>query len=253
MHIELMGCTSAGKSTLARGILEACRQQGTDILLGNDFVLRQVRLNWVKGHLPRTLLVDLAALFFCLLTWRHNLEFYRFTTRLLLQLPMAPLEKLNLLRNVFKKIGIYEIIRFRSNERQVILVDEGVLQAAHNLFVHVSADVNPEHLATFARLIPLPDVIVYLRQPASLLIDRTIKRGHKRIPDRSPRTVARFITQALATFEKLVQNPAVENRLVVVDGGREVVIAATDQDEPVFSLASRLVQNGMTSGIYESI
>ena len=253
MHIELIGCTSAGKSTLARGILEACHQQGIDILLGDSFVLKQVRLNWIKGHLPRTLLVDLAALFFCLVTWRNNLQFYLFATQLLFQLPMAPLERLNLLRNVLKKIGIYEIISLRGNDQQVILVDEGVLQAAHNLFVHISGDVKTEHLSTFVRLIPLPDVIVYLRQPESLLIDRTMKRGHKRIPDHSYSNVARFIKQALTTFEKLVENPAVENKLLVVDGGQDVMMAADYQDDPLFGLASKILRNGMATKIYESL
>ncbi len=253
MQIELVGCTSAGKSTLIRGILQACHEQGIDILPGDDFVLKQVRLNWIKGHLPRTLLVDLVALFTCLVTWRNNLEFCLFATQLLLQLPIARLEKLNLLRNVLKKIGIHEIICFRSTDQQVILVDEGVLQAAHNLFVHVSVDVKAEHLATFARLSPLPDVIVYLRQPESLLINRTMKRGHKRIPDRSYSNVVRFIKQAVATFDKLVQYPAVESKLLVVDSEQNVTIAANYQDDPLLGQALKIIRSGITTRIYESL
>jgi thymidylate kinase len=253
VQIELIGCTSAGKSTLSMGILQACHQQGLDIFLGDDFVLRQVRLNWIKGHLPRTLLVDLAALFACLVTWRTHLEFYLFATQLLFQLPIPRLEKLNLLRNVLKKIGIYEIIRSHSTDRQVILVDEGVLQAAHNLFVHGSLQVKAEHLATFARLIPFPDVIVYLKEPESLLIARTMKRGHKRIPDCSYSNVVRFIEQAVATFDKLVQNPAVESKLLVVHGGQHVTIAANNQDDLLCGRALKIIQSGLSMGIYEPL
>jgi thymidylate kinase len=246
LHIELIGCTSAGKSTLSRSILQACHQQGLDILLGDDFVLKQVGLNWVKSHLPRTLLVDLLALLACIITWPNNLKFYRFATQLLFPLPISPLVKLNLLRNVLKKIGIYEIISFRSTNRQIILVDEGVLQAAHNLFVHGSVQVKMENLATFAKLIPLPDVIVYLRQPESLLIDRTVKRGHKRIPDRSYSNVVPFIRQAITTFDKLVQNPAVESKLLIIEGDQKVTVAASYQDDPSFGLALKIIQNGIT-------
>ena len=246
LHIELIGCTSAGKSTLSRSILQACRQQGLEILLGDDFVLKQVGLNWVKSHLPRTLLVDLLALFACIVTWPNNLKFYLFAAQLLFQLPIPQLEKLNLLRNVLKKIGIYEIIRFRGASRQIILVDEGVLQAAHNLFVHSAVQVKMENLATFTQLIPLPDVIVYLRQPESLLIDRTIKRGHKRIPDRSYSNVVPFIRQAVDTFDKLAQNPAVERKLLIVEGGQNVTVAASYQDNPLFGLALKIIQNGIT-------
>lgn len=253
MQIELIGCTSAGKSTLIGGILQASSQQGLDIFLGDDFVLRQVRLDWINSHLARTLIVDLVALFACLVTWRNNQEYYRFATQTLLQLPIARFEKLNLFRNVLKKIGIYEIIRFRSNDEQIVLVDEGVLQAAHNLFVHGSVDVEMDKILTFARLIPLPDVVVYLRQPESVLIDRTTERGHKRIPDRTFGNVFRFVNRAVTTFDKLVENPAVASRLLVVDGGQNVVVVANDQDNPLLDRAAKIIQSGITLSITSSL
>ena len=254
MLIEIIGCTSAGKSTQARSIFQACRGQGIDIFLGDDFVLRQIRLQWIKINLLRKLLVNLFALFVSLLTWRNNLEFYAFATQFVFQLPIAWLEKLGLLRNVLKKIGIYEIIRLRSTDQQIILEDEGVLHAAHHLFVHCSIQVKAEHLATFIKLIPLPDVIVYLRQPESLLIDRTMKRGHKRIPVGSYSDVARFIKNAVATFDKLAQYPAVESKLLLVNvnGGQNVDIVAPDQDDPLVRKALKIIQNEMTAGIHKS-
>jgi thymidylate kinase len=251
LQIELIGCTSAGKSTLTRSILQACHQQGLDILLGDDFVLRQVRLNWIKSHLLRKLLVNLVALSASLVTWRTNLKIYRFAAQFLFQLPITQLEKLNTLKNVLKRVGIYEIIRVRSTDRQAILIDEGVLQAAHYLFVHSSVQVKAEHLATFARLAPLPDVVVYLRQPESLLIDRTMRRGHKRIPNRSYSNVVPFIERAVATFDKLAQHPAVERKLLVVDGGQAATMAANNQDDPIMGLALEIIRSGFTSDTTE--
>lgn len=249
MQIELIGCTSSGKSTLIRKISHACNEQGIDIFLSTDFVLKQVRLNWVKNHLLRTLLIDLCALFACLVTWRKNVKFYLFVTRRLLWLPIALFEKINLLRNALKKIGIFEIISFRSANQQVILVDEGVLQAAHNLFVHASIEVSMEHLYTFARLVPLPDVVVYLKQPEGLLIDRTMKRGHKRIPDHSYDKVARFVKQAVATFNKLVQYPLVESKLIVIGGCENVIEATNDRDDPIVDLFMRIIDRGSINSI----
>lgn len=247
MQIELIGCTSAGKSTLIKGICQACQEQGLELLLRDDFVLKQVRLSWIKSHLPRTLLVDLVALFACLITWRRNRKFYRFATQLLFQLPIPQLERLNLLRNVLKKIGIYEIIQFRLASQQVILVDEGVLQAAHNLFVHSSVEVETEHVSTFAGLVPLPDVVVYLKQPEALLTDRTMKRGHKRIPDRSYGTVVCFVKQAVATFEKLVQHPVIENKLLIIDGDQDVIMVKNEQEDPIMGLALKIIQSGFAT------
>ena len=240
MQIEFIGCTNAGKSTLIEGILQACHEQGADILPGNDFVLKQIGLNWVRSHQLRMLLVNLAGLYACLITWRKNLDFYLFAARLLFQLPIPRPERLNLLRNVLKRIGIYEIIRFRSTDQQIILVDEGTLQTAHNLFVHGSAYMKMEDLSTFAGLIPIPDGIVYLRQPESLLIDRIMKRGHKRIPDRSYGNVVHFVKQAVATFDGLMQYPKVENRVLVIDASQEVTMSKNFPDNPIMGLVSKI-------------
>jgi thymidylate kinase len=247
LQIELIGSTGAGKSTLTRNILDACHQLGIEIFLADDFVLKQVRLNWIKSHLLRKFLLNLAALLVCVATWHTYLEIYLFAARVLFPLPIPRLVKLYSLRNVLKRIGIYEIIRLRSSDPQIILVDEGALQTAHNLFVHDSVQVKVEHLATFARLIPLPDVIVYLRQPESLLIERTMKRGHKRLTHSSHSNVARFIEQAVTTFDNLAQNPVVESKLLVVNGGQEVTTAIDRPDDPFMALALHMIRSGLTS------
>jgi thymidylate kinase len=252
MQIELIGCTGAGKSTLIRKILHVCHEQGVDIYLGDDFVLKQIGLNWIKNHLLRTLLMDLAALSACLLTWRRNVKFYFFAARRLFCLPIALYEKINLLRNVLKKVGIFEIIRFRDTDKQIIMIDEGVLQAAHNLFVHVSIELKTEDLLTFTRLVTLPDAVVYLKQPEGLLIERTMKRGHKRIPDRSYGKVVRFVKQAVATFDKLVQYQVVENKLLVVGDGENVIEATNDKDDPIVGLFLKIIERGCTSNITDT-
>lgn len=242
MQIELIGCTSAGKSTLARDILLACREQGLDIFLGEDFVLKQFRLNWIKSDLLRRLLVNLAALFAGLVTWHNNRNFYSFASQILSQLPIPRAERLNLLRNVLKKLGISEIVRARRKGQQIVLLDEGVLHIAHNLFVHVAAGPKTDAISDFVKLIPLPDVVVYIRQPESTLIERIVKRGHGRIADPSYENVARFVRRAVATFDTLAQEPAVENKLLVVDGVRRVTSVANEQDDPVLDLASGIIR-----------
>lgn len=229
MLIELIGCTSAGKSTLARDILRACRERDIELLMGDDFVLKQVRLDWVKGSLARTLLMDLLLSFVCLVTWQNNLEFCAFAGQIILRLPIGRLEKLNMARNVLKKIGVYEIIRRRGSDQQVVLVDEGTLHAAHYLFVHVSVPPNASDVATFARLAPLPDVAIYVRQSEVVLIERTLKRGHKRIPDCSYAKVEIFIKRAVETFDKLVEQPMIERRLLVVDNQRQHCIRPDEE------------------------
>ena len=224
IQIELTGCTGAGKSTLARGIVQACREQGIDVVMGDEVVLGLARLNWLRGSLARTLCLDLICLPAWLATWGRHRAFHAFTIRTIWRLPIAWTVRLNLLRNVLKKMGTHEIVRRRSPRRQVALVDEGTLHAAHNLFVHVAVPPSPDDIATFARLAPLPDAAVYVKQQESVLIERTLARGHKRIEDRSSASVQLFVERAIETFEMLWQQAAISERLLVVDGRQEIVV-----------------------------
>ncbi len=218
MMIELTGSTGAGKSTLASGMLQAYQQRGIDMLMGDDLVLKQIRLSRVKNRWLRLLGVDLVALLTCLATWQRHHAFYAFALPIIFRLPIGGFEKLNLTRNVLKKIGVYEVIRHRSAEQQIILVDEGTLHAAHNLFVHVAVAPNVKDVAAFLQLVPLPDLAVYVRQSESVLIARTLARGHKRIPDRSHANVEHFIERSVEVSDQVAQQLALDSRLVVVDG-----------------------------------
>jgi hypothetical protein len=246
MQIELIGCTGAGKSTLARGILQADREHGIDALMGDEFVLKQVRLNWVKGRLARTLCMDLLSLFACLVTWRDNHEFYLFVMRIISRLPVAValFEKVNIARNALKNIGIYEIVRRRGSDQQIVLVDEGTLHTAHYLFVHVSVEPNASDLSTFARLVPLPDVAICVQQDEAVLIERTLARGHKRIPDGSYAQVKRFIERAADTFDKLMRQLLLESRLLVVACEQDLVVTQDYRNDPLPAGILRIIGAG---------
>ena len=242
MQIELIGCTCAGKTTMARDMVEAGRQQGLDVYMAEDFVLAQVRLAWINNHFLRKLLFNLSGLFASAVSWRKNRNLYVFATKILLQLPISQLERMNLLRNVFKKLGISEIVRARSEGRQIILLDEGVLHVAHNLFVHVTTEPKLDVIPTFVSLLSLPDVILYVQQPESTLIERIIARGHTRIPNPSPENVASFVRRAVTTFNKLMQEPAVMNRLVILDGVEQVIIVARQGNDRASGSAQGIIQ-----------
>ena len=226
MQIELIGCTSSGKTTLLRGILQACRERGIDAVSGYDYVLIKASLNWVRGYLARTLLIDLVSLVNCFWTWRKNYKFYFLTLQILFNLPssISLFEKLNIARNVFKKVGIYEVICRYASDKQIVLMDEGTLNTANYLFVHVTSERPTEFFSIFERLVPLPDVVIYLKQDESIMIERTLARGHKRIPDGSHELAKCFINRAVATFDELSMNPTIRARLVIVNNDQRVIV-----------------------------
>jgi hypothetical protein len=219
MHVEVIGCTSAGKSSLVRGMLAAAFERGQDFVTGDDLALG--RLSPIVGNeFVRRRLIDLPALIASVGAFRTHGELIRLVLRLSRTAPGALTARLNLARNALRKIGLREIVTSRPRPGRTVLVDnEGVLQAAHNLFVHVAeaADVDDAALLAFLRLAPLPDVVVYRRQPEAELVARTLRRGHKRVPGGSPAAARRFVARAVRVFETVAADPGVASRLVVLE------------------------------------
>jgi hypothetical protein len=116
------------------------------------------------------------------------------------------------------------------------------LHIAHYLFVHVSIKPNLDDLETFIRLVSLPDVAVYIRQPETVLISRTRSRGHKRIPEGASALVNRFIRHSLAVFENLIDCSSLEDRLVIVNAGEVIKPARNSSDSPRLEFARKILE-----------
>jgi hypothetical protein len=215
--IELIGCTSAGKSTLTNHILQLCRDDGIDISLGDDFLLNQFHLGWVGQSTFRAALVNLISLPVALINWGKYHRYFGFAFRTTTRLPISLPENAYLCRNILKNIGIYEIARTRAKDRQVIILDEGPLNSANLLFVHVAVALPDTGLSEFVQVVPLPDAAFYLREQEDVLTQRTLARGHKRIQNGNLGEVEKFVHSAVALFERLAQEPAVRTRLFIVN------------------------------------
>lgn len=243
MQIELIGCTSSGKSSLARNLLKSDAQQGFNLVTSYDFVLQWAHLDWIKNHRVRMLLLNVIAFLACLFTWRKNLAFYRFAGGVIARLPhgISLFEKLKIARIAARNVGIFEIVHRNKSDRQVVLADEGTLHIAHYLFVHVSVEPDLSHLDTFIHMVSLPDVAVYIRQPESVLISRASRRGHKRIPEGASVMVNRFIQHGRAVFEELAECSNLADRLVIVNDGEVIQPARESQDNPRLEFARKLL------------
>jgi len=224
MHIELIGCSGAGKSTLIKKILSICRENNIEAYTDDQFVLHVANLNWIRFYMLRTLLVDIISFFSCLIVIRHNFRLYRLVNEIVRQLPptVSFMEKLNILRNTYKKIGSFEIIKRKNLDKQLVFWDEGTLHTAHYLFVQTSVPPVMDYLDQFLKLVPLPDAIIYLQQAESVLIDRTLARHHKRIPEHSPAMVKKFIEHALSLFHKIEHEPSVRSKLIIIDEQHQI-------------------------------
>ncbi len=225
MQVELIGCTGAGKSTFAEHFIEECAAKQINAVTSVDYLLGKVGLNWVSSRIARALLIDVVCLPGCIGALLKDPAPLIFGIKSVFSLKgqVGVFNRINLLRNVVKKFGVYHLIGSASRDDLVIVVDEGTLHAAHNLFVHVDAPPDIAELDRFAELVPLPNLAVRVMQEKETLVERTLARGHSRVRDPSSATVGRFITHAEQVFDHLVDALQRGDRLVGV-GGRSHVL-----------------------------
>lgn len=230
-------------------MVQAGRDQGIDVQLSDDFVLNWSRLGWINNEFMQRRAIELLALGACLVLWRKYREFNGFVLEVSRLAPGSWFYKLNVARITLRKIGIYEIVRRFSSDEQVVLLDnEGVLQGSHSLFVHSKAWSHDPDLMKFAALAPLVDVVVYVRQPLSVLIARTEKRGHNRIPGHSSDRVGFFVKQAVDIFEALHLCPVIADRLLVIEGEQNTLVAPSHYSNPLLMKAVKLIAAGIGEG-----
>jgi hypothetical protein len=95
--IELIGCTSSGKSTLASHILQFCRDKGIDnVSLGEDFLLDQFHAGRIGNSKIRAVLINLIALSVALFNWETYRRYFGFAFRSITHLPIPLSEKIYL-------------------------------------------------------------------------------------------------------------------------------------------------------------
>jgi len=245
MHIELIGSTSAGKTTLAKKMVEAGKKRGIDISLSDDFMLEQLHLSWVTNAFARRRLVELIAFAVCLTCLARYKDFFGFVVREGKSSPGSWFYRINRIRNVIRKIGIFEFVSRRRGAQQIVLADnEGVLQGVHNLFVHQNSQVDVQKISRYVELVPLPDAVLYLQQDEAVLVSRTLGRGHARVSGGSPDKVVHFIRQAVAVFNELTRAPKIQERLLILDGEVDFLHEADNSLKINFHRPTELVRPG---------
>jgi thymidylate kinase len=200
MIVEFIGCTNSGKSTIATRVAEKLKNLGLTVILvdvGGD-----IKMDFIT--LPRFV-------YFAI----HNFTFCRFVVRIIAREVDSLVIGLNVFRNFAKKVGMYELLKKKKKDL-IILSDEGTLHAAHNLFVHINSPPRLTDVTRFACLVSKPDMIVYVKTSSEIAMERTFKRGHRRVKH-TLKDVKLFVEHAYKTFEILTSIAGIQNRLIVVN------------------------------------
>jgi thymidylate kinase len=216
MMVEFIGSTGAGKTTVAAAVQRRLAGLG-GVDTAPDLMASLVGLRPLAGPLQRNLVSDLVGFPFFLSSLHRHGAFFRFTLQVMARQRLT-LQAANRVRSTIRKIGVYEVIR-RYGDRRIVLVDEGTVLHAHNLFVYTNRDCRAADLDRFASVVPLPDVIVYVRAPLATSIRRALQRSDppREIRSRDRTLVELYVSRAKAMFEALVEIPIIGKRVVAVD------------------------------------
>jgi thymidylate kinase len=236
--VEFIGATGAGKSTLLAATAALLAERGFRVCQADEAILARYRLNAFTGPRVRAVLVHALAL---LAFWR-----YAFTRegRALSRLALRAIRRdaggawigTGLLRNYMKRVGshvLLERLRGPACDCDFVLCDEGIVHAAHNLFVHAGAAPREEEIVLFAAVVPKPDVLIWVTAPAAQSAAVILQRGHRRVAG-TPQAAA-FAEHAQRTFDLLTAAPAIQARTHRVDNagrgpdGAEATIRARAQ------------------------
>jgi len=97
---------------------------------------------------------------------------------------------------------LYLVRRMRSDE--VLLIDEGLVHRAVNLFAWTDGDVDLAAVAHYVTSLPPTDLLVLVTAPLLVCVERADARGlPRRLVGHDDATVARFMTNAAAVVDAL--------------------------------------------------
>ena len=217
MIIEFIGSTGAGKTTLLAEVRRRLAQTA-EVASAFELVAAPLGLGRVTHPTAQNLIQELIGLPFFLQSLGRHRAFVVFILKMIARHGNFRFFTIHYLRSLERTIGVYELIRRRERER-IVLVDEGTIILAHNVFVYTSALYSSEEISTFARLVPLPDVIVYVRAPVDSLIKRSLQRTDppREMKSKSRALIEQYTTRAVAMFEQLIKAENMRSRVLIVE------------------------------------
>lgn len=207
MIVEFMGCTGAGKSTLAAGVARRLREDG-----------RQVRHHHSEagtalttfGNALRTPLHVIPML----LDWPRYARHWLATWRAMRHRAEGAFWLAARAYAAVRILGTHAY-RTRASGGVIRIVDEGLLVTAHLAFSG-STPLSPADLNAFVAAVPLPDIVVWVDAPLEVLVKRTLRRRDppRELRHRSPDQVRACLANVRHAYGMLAQSPRVKSRLL---------------------------------------
>ncbi len=218
MIVELIGCDGAGKTTLGRLLVEPGVLGGRTVAMA-DLLLDRPGLRAITHPTAMNVAQELGGLPFLIRAYRRRRAYLAFARRMHVRYAPSRYHRLNGMRGIARRVGMYELARTRAADR-IVLSDEGTVLSAY-LFALTDVPLDRADVELFAELVPGPDRIVYVKAPIASLVERALTR-----PDRRPQhagksrgEVERTIRRTVDVFDLVVGTSPLKDRVLVVENG----------------------------------
>jgi thymidylate kinase len=221
MIVEFIGCSGAGKTSLVT-TLALRSDTARPTIVSTDLVTDRPGLRWITHPKQINLVADVISFPSFVGGIGHDGDFVRWAFRRLRHHAPSRFARYNYMLNVVRKVGVHEMARSASG-RKNILVDEGVIQSAYQLFVYSKAPHTDADLDRFAGLVPLADRVVYIAAPTDLLVERGMQRhdARRELVGLSRRDLTDRLVAAKELFDRLAATAPIRQRLVTIEIGDE--------------------------------
>jgi hypothetical protein len=219
--VEFIGVTGVGKSTLVGAVAQFLSAQGFRVRDAEDAILASYGLEFLphpKVRSALTLLLGLPTFGRFLLT-RDGAKLSRLALGSIGRGMGSLWTGASLFRNFMKRIGSHFLLEELRNEMRdydVLLWDEGIVHAAHNLFVHAGTEPKREEIEEFGRIVPKPDLLIWVTAPTAQSANVLLWRGHSRV-QATRSAVHTFAEHAQITFEALSCVRGLQERMYRID------------------------------------
>jgi deoxyadenosine/deoxycytidine kinase len=216
MIVEFIGCTGAGKTTLIQQVQRRLTTVA-QVMTSVDLATSRIGLRGMTNPTIQNLIQELVAFPFFVGSLFKYREFIQHTIKLFWRNSHFSLRTISNLRSLERKLGMYEIMSHYGKDR-IVLVDEGPILAAH-MFVFTGAPYTREEITRFTTLLPLPDLIIYVRASVQTLVKRTLQRvdAPREINKQNVAQIERYAKSAVILFDQLVEEENTRCRLLVVE------------------------------------
>ena len=195
MIIEFTGIPGAGKSTIIRLISE--KIANTNLVIDIENYIK--KLFFIR--FPGTIGYDITLLFnFYRL---KNIDYVLMLKSIKqLQVNKNSLKhKINIFRNIFKKLVINRILL---SKNECFIVDEGISHIPISLFVDIDTEINISKTEAFYKYLPQLNKVILVDVDHKSLVERVIKRGergHARIDFSNKKNIESFMLKSRAVIE----------------------------------------------------